>query len=75
MLVKPLNGLVQKSDVIETERLTTLIVVVPNDQCKVFEEKYEFFEDDARERHVVSVKRDEEKKDSDDVSGSAFAGS
>jgi len=62
LLVKPLGPYVKEADMIETEHLTTLMVVVPKVKEKDFLSSYELLEDLAAEKELERQKERELKK-------------
>jgi len=62
LLVKPLGPYVKEADMIETEHLTTLMVVVPKVKEQEFLSSYELLEDLAAEKELEREKEREAKK-------------
>jgi len=60
LLVKPLNNFVKKGHIIETEHLTTLLIVVPRTKEEEFLDTYEILEDLAAEREEARAREREE---------------
>jgi len=56
LLVKPLGQYVKKSDLVDTEHLTTLLVVIPKPKEKEFLDCYEILEDLATEKELEKQK-------------------
>jgi len=60
LLVKPLSAYVKPSHVVETEHLTTLLIVVPKSKEEEFFSTYEILEDIAAEKEEARAREREE---------------
>jgi len=67
LLVKPIGPYVKETDMVETEHLTTLMIVVPKVKEQEFLSSYELLEDLAAEKEVEREKeREANKKERED---------
>jgi len=62
LLVKSLNPFVKEKDIIETEHLTTLLIVVPKSKEQEFVSTYEILEDIAAEKEEARAREREERE-------------
>jgi len=62
LLVKPLGPYVKESDIVETEHITTLMVVVPKVKEQEFLGSYELLEDQAAEKELERQKERDARK-------------
>jgi len=62
LLVKPLGPYIKKSDIIESEHLTTLFIVVPKNKELEFQQTYETMEDLFAEREAEKQKEKESRQ-------------
>jgi V-type H+-transporting ATPase subunit C len=73
LLVKPLGPYIKKSDIIETEHLTTLFIVVPKNKEQEFVASYETLEDQFAEREAEKAKEKEQRQKERDEARQAKA--